>query len=170
MIGLPRCCYKRRIGRAYICWESKRRKDKSNIKCMIGACWPMMFFTIALIIGIASFVYFTALPNLSWPFWVASFLVTGLTVGALSCTSCSDPGIFPRYTSPEGDHWRYCERSDSYRPPGFLVKDIDHFCPWTGTTIAKDNLIYFQCFVSMLCFHIVFLVFISLMAVEPHVC
>ena len=32
-----------------------------------------------------------------------------------------------------------------------LVKDIDHFCPWTGTTIGGGNIRCFHCFVSAIC-------------------
>ena len=28
-----------------------------------------------------------------------------------------------------------------------LVRDIDHFCPWTGTTIAGGNIRYFYSFI-----------------------
>ena len=42
--------------------------------------------------------------------------------------------------------------------PGVLVQDIDHFCPWTGTTIAKKNLRSFYVFVIGLFVQIVILV------------
>ena len=33
-----------------------------------------------------------------------------------------------------------------------LAYQIDHFCPWTGTLIARDNMPYFQAFTgSLLC-------------------
>lgn len=32
----------------------------------------------------------------------------------------------------------------------FLVEEMDHFCPWTGTTIAKKNLPFFHNFLCML--------------------
>jgi hypothetical protein len=42
--------------------------------------------------------------------------------------------------------------------PGVLVEEIDHFCPWTGTTIAKKNLQSFYVFVAGLFVQIAVLV------------
>ncbi len=47
---------------------------------------------------------------------------------------------------------------------GVLVQEIDHFCPWTGTTIAKKNLFTFYVFVVSLFVQIAVLV-ISLISV-----
>ena len=35
---------------------------------------------------------------------------------------------------------QYCNETQT------LIKDIDHFCPWTGTTIASGNIMYFYWF------------------------
>jgi len=50
---------------------------------------------------------------------------------------------------------------------GVLVQEIDHFCPWTGTTIAKKNLFSFYVFVVSLFVQIIVLV-ISLITVVRH--
>ena len=60
--------------------------------------------------------------------------------------------------------------SQSYIPPGatycqesqVIVYDYDHFCLWTGTTIAGGNMNYFSCFVSSLGILCVFVMFLSI--------
>ena len=62
-----------------------------------------------------------------------------------------------------GHKWSYSKKAQSWRRPGVvycsescvLVEDIDHFCPWTGTTIGKKNLRYFNCFTSSLVVYLI---------------
>ena len=69
-----------------------------------------------------------------------------------------------------GHKWSYSKKAQSWRRPGVvycsescvLVEEIDHFCPWTGTTIGKKNLRYFNCFTSSL---VVYLIAACLVAV-----
>ena len=77
----------------------------------------------------------------------------------LSLTSCSDPGILPRHeTRPDGGDWKWYDRPGSFAPQAAtychdsqaLFLKYDHFCPWTGTTIAERNLFFFHLFVSSL--------------------
>jgi hypothetical protein len=161
----PPCCYKRKIGRMYVCAETSEGKPT----CLFGACWPMTFVTWALIslpvIGV-SFIVIPPMQNT-----IAQVICVLLTVTivliysiTLFCTGFSDPGIFKRHKDPV-DGWTYHTSTNSYRPRGvvfcsesqLLVHDIDHFCPWTGTTIAKGNLKCFGVFVTMVCVGIMYL-------------
>lgn len=53
------------------------------------------------------------------------------------------------------ERWYYDERLETHRQGNWrydresqtVIKDIDHFCPWTGTIIAKNNMTRFQAFV-----------------------
>ena len=64
-------------------------------------------------------------------------------------------GIEPRRTELLNESWVWDEAAQSYRPDNVqfcqesrvLVRDIDHFCPWTGTTIAGGNIRYFYAFI-----------------------
>ena len=47
----PPCCYKRKVGRLYVCMERPGRDGVPLLLCMIGPCWPMVLVTTALIIG-----------------------------------------------------------------------------------------------------------------------
>ena len=55
----------------------------------------------------------------------------------------------------------WCEEAKAYRVFGVqycnetqtLIKDIDHFCPWTGTTIGSGNIKYFYWFLISLFIH-----------------
>ena len=74
-----------------------------------------------------------------------------------------------RFQKAMGRGWRWNSAAQSFHPPGVtydpevsaasvtarshrhwalqaqvLFKNVDHFCPWTGTVIADNNLFYFH--------------------------
>ena len=53
-------------------------------------------------------------------------------------------GAFDTFSFGWNLHTRFCSEN------GFLVEELDHFCPWTGTTIAKKNMCCFQTFLAMI--------------------
>ena len=65
----------------------------------------------------------------------------------------------PRNISKDELIW--CEEAQAYRVRGVqycnetqtLIEDIDHFCPWTGTTIGSGNIKYFYWFLISLFVH-----------------
>lgn len=126
---------------------------------MVGPCWPMVIFTSSLIIGACVAVGLGFTSALHWTIWIPIGGVLILMLTTYYCTACGNPGIQPRFSTAQGPNWMYYEKVDSFRPPGTtfcsesqtLVKRIDHFCPWTGTTIAQGNLKCFYAFTSSLC-------------------
>ena len=108
-----------------------------------------------------------------------------VVIVALALTACSDPGVARRYPDHPceggerggasgsgkggelavalGAKWSYSKKAGSWRQPGVvycsescvLVEEIDHFCPWTGTTIGKKNLPYFNCFTASLVVYLI---------------
>eukprot|EP00942_MAST-04A_sp_MAST-4A-sp1_P000411 g411.t1 len=173
-----------RVGKLYVCCvknsEGKlvTNNNRGNmtlrpkdLKWTVGPCWPMLLCTYSLIIGISSTVYISYLPTLPWIFSVGGLLLLGIVVIALTKTACGNPGILPRVTTvPEGEErWRWNDSAQSYVPPGatycqesqVIVYDYDHFCPWTGTTIAGGNMSAFSCFVSSLGILCVFVMFLA---------
>ena len=162
--SLSKCCYKRRMGRAYICYE--RTGDRPKIFCMCGAGWTTQIVTIVLVFGISGGAYGFSLRVLHWGFTIGAVVVLGLTGLAVCAVGCSNPGIFPRYTKKKEPHWRLCQQSNSYRPPGVqwcsetgaLITDVDHFCPWSGTTIAEGNKAWFHMFLAMVCVSLAYVV------------
>jgi len=159
------CCYKRKIGRMYVCCEDQDQKPT----CLFGACWPMTFITWALVAFPVIGVSILVIPAMNNPVAeVVSFIFTTVIVLIYSitlfCTGFSNPGIFKRHKDPV-DGWTFHTSTNSYRPRGVvfcsesqvLVEEIDHFCPWTGTTIAKGNLKCFSIFVTMVCVGILYL-------------
>ena len=67
---LPKCCYKRRMGSAYVLWETKDKKtgdDKVRIMC--GAAWSSMLITALLLLGLPLVAYAFLLPTLSAKWW-----------------------------------------------------------------------------------------------------
>ena len=174
-----------RVGKLYVCCvKNESGYDKNNdgnkkrvqlkakdLKCTVGPCWPMLLCTYSLIIGISSAAYFSYLPMLPWIFSFGGVTLLCVVVFALTKTACSNPGILPRVSeAPEGEDWRWNDSAQSYIPPGatycqesqVIVYDYDHFCPWTGTTIAGGNMNYFSCFVSSLGILCVFVMFLSI--------
>jgi hypothetical protein len=167
---LSSCCYKRRMGRAYVCCE--RTGPNPKVLCMCGAGWTTQIITIVLVFGISFAVYGGALRVLHWGFIIGAAVIASLGLLAIISVGCCDPGVFPRYLKKKEKHWRYCHQSGSYRPPGMqwcdetgvLIHDIDHFCPWSGTTIAKANMPYFHLFLSMVCVTLIYVVALVIIA------
>ncbi|GAB5357198.1 hypothetical protein AAMO2058_000353600 [Amorphochlora amoebiformis] len=162
----PRCCYKFKVGRMYVVSSKKIITDgdtKIKILCMLGACWPMTFVTMAIIGGLSIFVLSGFLPKLGLVWTLGAFVLLGSNLAALALTGTTDPGIVRRKNgdlelqdvkarrwSASGQTWvrkgeSFCEESQ------VVVEDMDHFCPWTGTVIAGGNMIYFQVFIASLC-------------------
>ena len=88
-------CYKRRVGRFFVCIEGKRKDGSPKLICMVGPAWPMIFVTLSLIIGISTLVFAFCLPTI--PVYMTPIGII-LQVGTVVCylfTACSDPGIEP---------------------------------------------------------------------------
>ena len=174
----PGCCYQRQIGRMYVCCEHTV-KGQPQILCAIPACWSMHLVTQALILGVAGVVFVFALPAHHWWVWVAAAIVVPCTSLALCRTGTSDPGLMPLYdhddspptTGSAGLEWFQKEdrvgsgvwvgKPASERPvwcheSQVFVHGYDHFCPWTGTTIAAGNMCWFQMFLALLCTSCIF--------------
>eukprot|EP00947_MAST-08B_sp_MAST-8B-sp1_P000939 g939.t1 len=155
----PRCCCPTtRIGHMHVCVEGPRARDHLDIKCMVGPCWPMMILTFTLIGGISLGCYVYFLPRIHWAFTIPACLSLIAVLVALQRTACVNPGIVPRTATPPNDRWRWHELAQTYLPSNAHVcedtcvaaEDVDHFCPWTGTLIAKGNIKCFQIFNALL--------------------
>lgn len=167
--------FKGRIGRLYVCRFCPRIGER--IWCMMGPCWPMMLLTFTLIIGIGGGVHLYASNYVHWTILAGSGSILAFNVTALAFTACNNPGVLKRQTEPpeNGQRWRFHTGAGAYQPPGsrycdecqVFVRDYDHFCPWTGTAIAGNNLPFFYCFVgslNLVCVSVFVLVFFSLAA------
>lgn len=174
---LPKACYSRELGRSYVCLEHEDDERRPRVLLMVGACWPMMLCTLTLLSVIPFVIFSYAYGRVSGKLIVLGFCGLFVTIVSFTSTACSDPGIFPRYRSrpvdvKNAETWRYHSVTMSYRPPGVvycrdnavLVEKIDHFCPWTGTTIARRNLCCFHIFTSSLCGLLIFNLVLFLIA------
>lgn len=166
LIHVMFCGCARRIGGMFSILE---RRDGSPI-LITGPCWPFCaFVTIPLISGLSGLVcYFIILnPDSALPSWFAVFYIPmiGLTLFALLCVGCRDPGLVERITDEEAGQqgWYWNEQVSSFRPTGAIycreckaiIEDYDHLCPWTGTGIGKNNIFAFKIFVifvNILCY------------------
>ena len=164
-----------KMGKLYVC--GKRRDAHSGVQeptWVAGPCWPMYAFTNFLIIGISSVAMWAYLPYVHWSFALIGFILVPFVVFALFKTGCTNPGVLKRCSKPPQDAsgWRWNDQAQSYYPPNatycresqVLVHGYDHFCPWTGTTIAGGNMKYFTLFVSslsFLCFYVIFLAIVG---------
>lgn len=153
------CCCANRIGGMFSLLE---KADGTPI-LITGPCWPFCcFVTVPLIAGISGLVSYFFLFNENLPLWIAILylVMVGITLLALSCVSCRDPGLLERVTDEEAGHggWFWNEQVGSFRPTGAmycreckaLIEDFDHVCPWTGTGIGRKNMRAFKAFVLVI--------------------
>ena len=195
------CCFVRRLGRMYVFLDNTRRGQRGDgggvpklgqqFLCIGGPCWPMVFVTLGLLLGVpivTMILFFPPEPSASKTFaMVIIGLAMALTTVTYLLTACGDPGIHPRIPEkPPIDYPGYYERchspsefvwneqTKSYRAPGVmychecqvLIEDIDHFCPWTGTTIAAGNMRCFRWFVGSVCLLLVLTVLVAIIGVS----
>ena len=137
----------------------------------------IVVITVALITAFTVITYWYVLfffrsLSLSLSLSLSVILVTSVQNRA---TACQNPGVFPRhYHIPRTatKKWMYSGQSKSYRPPGVRycsecqvqIKNIDHFCPWTGTTIGANNFPCFKMFTSSLCLLIILVIVFAIIA------
>ena len=68
----PECCYKRKMGRMYVCCEDPVTKKPS---CLWGACWPMTLVTWLIVIIPVVITALFSLPVLEgWALFIGWWL------------------------------------------------------------------------------------------------
>ena len=159
----PTFTYRQRVGKMYAL----------SRRTVFGPCWMMTLVTASLVIIIP----FSLLHAMKHEIRGETIFLTscwvGITLIMLFLTACTNPGIYPIVREiPEhsNQRWAYCKETDSYRPPGViydrecgvLIADVDHFCPWVGTTIAKANLCRFFCFVGLLLLTVCWITYVAM--------
>ncbi|GAX15687.1 hypothetical protein FisN_3Hh161 [Fistulifera solaris] len=136
--------------------------ERPRLLCVLGPYWPMMaFITIpGLVLFSFSTCYMHELWNSTWQF-VILLAVNTIAIVSLLMTACSDPGVLYRHAELPPGHtaestiWIWSDQALTYRPPnarfdpetGVVVADFDHTCPWTGTAIGENNILWFRFFV-----------------------
>mmetsp|Transcript_51993 Transcript_51993/g.96736 ORF Transcript_51993/g.96736 Transcript_51993/m.96736 type:complete len:275 (+) Transcript_51993:99-923(+) len=171
-VELSTCvCYKclgaERVGNMPVLWARRLPGKPTEVLCVAGPFWPCMVgvtYPLIFLVSIYSAVMF--LP--SAPAWVVGLwvLATLTVLVSLALTACSNPGIVRRYTEepPNTTGWRWSDQAQSFRPRtsrydrdcGLVIDEFDHTCPWTGTGIGRDNMMYFQVFTSCVCGCLIF--------------
>ena len=56
----------------------------------------------------------------------------------------------------------------SAQSPCVLWQDLDHFCPWTGTTIAGKNICCFYVFITMIVVTLIFTMLVVVFSLAGH--
>jgi hypothetical protein len=159
----PPPIYKRKVGRFYVCCNCSNSDDDLTWACMMGPCWPMWFVTFTLITGL-SFGVLYGLARNNMGVLIAGGILVGIVIGAFIATGCRNPGIVRRTQQKCEIDDLYDDVAQSYRPQNAIyeyesqtaIRHVDHFCPWTGTVIANDNLLAFQVFTNTLCILVCF--------------
>ena len=174
MCAPPPCCYRKQVGRVYVCCERHDANGIPSVLCGWPACWAMQCFTQCLIWGIGGPVFLFSFPHHDWWVIVLGCGLLLLVSFALFRVGTSDPGMLPIYRERPGEehrnkppgpdspahNWQHYPRAGSdawVRVPhnvrttwcgesAVLVRNYDHFCPWTGTTIAGGNMCCFHTF------------------------
>ena len=135
---------------------------QGRCECYVGPCWPMPVVTTLIILFIGGLLVHSVAGKVHPVLCAIGVLGVLMTVVSFWFTACTNPGVSARYPErpPDCEDWPYHEGSDSYHPPGckwcdeceVFMRQYDHFCPWTGTTIAGGNIKYFYLFVTSMCF------------------
>jgi len=118
----------------------------------------MFLLTFTLIAGVSAAVL-AVFGRAELYLWIPAALLCVVTLCAFIMTGCRDPGIVKRRGSCDDAEALWDSRAQTYRPrgaifdleTGVVAEDVDHFCPWTGTLIAKGNIRCFTVFVGSLC-------------------
>lgn len=174
----PRFFYKEKVGKMYAITRHR----------VFGPCWIMTCVTAGLIFIVPFSLVFTMKHKLRTNTIMMTGIWVTMTLFALFLTSCTNPGIYPIHreiplqddetdevakelsSKKKKERFAYCRETESYRPPGVvfdqecgvLIRDVDHFCPWVGTTIGAGNICRFFCFVALLLLSVVWILFVAM--------
>jgi hypothetical protein len=126
---------------------------------MLGPYWPIMLcVTLPLVLGVSFATAFLSIRKLSKIVISLWSLLTGILILSLLCVGCRNPGIMNRHLQPESPDWIWNDQALTYRPThakydsecACVIEGFDHTCPWTGTAIAKKNMLFFRVFVALI--------------------
>lgn len=141
------CCCSHRIGGMF---PLLARKDGTPI-LIVGPGWAIcLFLTFPIIlVGSSLISYFLFFIECWWMLIIIDTLAF-VTLVSLVFVSCSDPGLLERNTDETSvmNGWCWDEQVGSFRPTTavycsdckVVIKDFDHYCPWTGTSIGEGNI------------------------------
>lgn len=144
--------------------------ERPRLQCVVGPYWPMMAFVT--VPGITLFSFYTCYMNELWNetwkfvFWAA---INSIALLSLLLTAFSDPGVLYRQSELPPGHtvettdWIWSDQALTFRPSdarfdpetGVVIADFDHTCPWTGTAIGSNNIIWFRFFVPFVFFALI---------------
>lgn len=168
-------CYRRRVGNMFVMTETSR----GDPIFVLGPCWAVAAGISVFAIAVSVSVYIEMLPAWDSPeLWVAAVLVLLAFLACFWGTCCCDPGLFPPHPEAPEEGWIFSDQAQLYRPPNknikwcmegqVLVEDYDHFCPWTGTVIAKKNQHCFHCFLLGVIVLIAFVMFLGMVPADGY--
>ncbi len=163
---------KRQVGRMYVLMERVDDDGVPVIQCVVGPCWPMIFVTLGLVLSISLGLFFGLFNRVEWYIKGPVLGLIVIVVIAYLCTACRNPGIQRLYEKKMGENWTYNDQAQSYRKPGaiydiesqVIISQIDHFCPWIGTTVAEGNIMAFHVFLFSICLLLVALCTLVILA------
>jgi hypothetical protein len=181
------CLKMERLGNMTILWKTYPKDDtKPRIRLMAGPFWFVtIFVTIPVVSGISFFIFFRYVLG-CFPVYITILWGVALALCLLSLVRAStmDPGIPFRYHESPQEGWIWNDQAKSYRSPtakyvtacAVLVEGYDHVCPWVGTAIGANNMLWFRRFVWMIgiCLImdvvLIFLVFHEGVITSPETC
>jgi len=193
-VNLPSCCYTYRVGNMYVFCDLRNRRAEDitstayTFPCMTSHQSKFSIITVLLILGIPIISY-----TMFFQFWYESgddlatiVLFAGLCLWTVTlCSFCMtkfcNPGIRPIPDQVKQDFSLEDLRTCQRRIPdmvtnehgkrlkfvashGVYVEDFDHICPWIGNIIAKDNMCYFQCFLTSCTVALIFFIILLLVS------
>lgn len=193
-IDLPQCCYTYRVGNMYVFCDMRNNRTETiqsenyTFPCMTSHQSKFSFITVILIFGIPSISY-----TMFFNFWYEKgdalatiVLFIGLclwffTLCSFCLTKFCNPGIRPIPEEIRNEFSLEDLKSCQRRLPdhitnergnrlkfvashGVYVEGFDHICPWIGNIIARDNMCYFQCFLTSCTVALIFFLILLLVS------
>jgi len=153
--------FTRRVGLMHVCGPgpSSALDTDHSFWCVFGPAWPMSLCMVFTIIAIPAAVFSKYGDSMPVGALIGGLVLTLLVLLCFLRTAFVDPGLVPRSLVAEdvatGSDWRWLPQHNTYTPPGVqyasegqvLVRAYDHFCIWTGTLIAYNNISCFFCWI-----------------------
>lgn len=145
-----------------------RTRRRPRLLWVMGPYWMVMLCITLPVFTVLSFwTIYTELLDAPLVIVIAWAICTCVLFLALFMVSCKDPGIIYRHDAPpngEENSWRWNDQALTYRPASAkydtecaaIVERFDHVCPWMGTAIGINNIMWFRVFVTFAAVAVVF--------------
>jgi DHHC palmitoyltransferase len=143
-------------------------RSRPRLLLVLGPYWMVLVFvTIPIFSLLSIYTSYSKVRNESNLIHVFWYITNAGLFFSLVMVGCSNPGILYRHTAPppgEEAQWNWNDQALTYRPIhakydpecAAVIEKFDHTCPWTGTAIGKNNILWFRLFIVFVVMDLLF--------------